>query len=137
MRTELLNRCGIVLLAAGVLGLLVGLALRTAGPGSFALMAIWTLLPYGAMFAIHRYLGRQKVQAAMAVLSSLVVVAVGGWFTVDALLLNFSPISTGIAMYLAPIYQLPVALCTGVVCGFLERSSRTAPSNSAMQRTGQ
>ena len=48
MRTELLNRCGIVLLAAGVAGLLVGLALRTAGPGWFALIAMWTLLPYGA-----------------------------------------------------------------------------------------
>ena len=137
MRTELLNRCGIVLLAAGVAGLLVGLALRTAGPGWFALIAMWTLLPYGGMFAIHRYLGRQRIQAAVAVLSSVGVVAVGAWFTVDALFLNFNPISTGIAMYIAPIYQLPVALCAGVVCGFVERSRRTAPSNSAMQRTGQ
>jgi hypothetical protein len=124
------------LVGFGAAVLVFGLALRTAGLGSFALVGVWTLLPYVSMFAIHRYLGGHKIQAAVAVVASIAIVGFGVWLTVDALFVNFSPISTGIAMYIAPIYQLPVAFCAAVVCGFIERRTRRALSNSAMQRTG-
>jgi len=66
----------------------------------------------------------------VVLVASIFVVGFGLWLTMEALLLNFSPIGAGIAMSIAPLYQLPAAIGAFVICFLAARQ----PSNPTIER---